>query len=1204
MSKNLDSVLKKDLRRRLDSLVLIPNQDKELEVVKEPTRPILTSTPSTSPTNPPPLPPRRSQSSLAPPLPPRTRSCSLSCSDVSSIQGEVFTDSEVFSPRKGREAITSSNTRQCLASRVDLPAPSSQNCSGNTLIPVTDTKIIATMDWREDEKAVVEKCMELQTEIEIYTPDDIDGHYNEEDFYKKLGAIQQSYREAKKSINNLLVDYDDVLPTQRKEYWKGKITENLQQMKSHERQLRAALTRVKGNISASVSNASASGESTASELTRAKRKEALSKMKTNEESIEKDVSKLEDKIYCVKDWTLEDDVSIGRGLKMAEKWDKDLEKIVQMMRELKTLQREHDVEETEIKVEELEKRVEELEEDVEEVKKKITKEDNERELYSLDKTKVNKVELPTFAGKDHEDFSKFKEDIEKRFKTNRTSRDEQIIKLRECLKGHARKLVPDSNVTEIKEAWSILKQAFGNPIKIINQRKEALMKLGVKPRGTANLNTEIAWYIDITTFLRELIDLGVKNPEYRELIFTNNFAMEIRALFPFGKVRDKLRKCQGQGQSHLENMLELIKEWLETAQINQQENDVVSKSALAPSRYQSSSSSKLAGNSAAHFSGTSSLIPEDSDNEDEGFDNVELPMFVAFKPPRRNEECRICRQLENDGDTRNLYDDHIHSYPSGCPRYIQMTLKERYQICKRAKICMNCHDPDYIFKNYDSRNHDCPAKSGRKGRYSCTKCDLHLWVCETHQEENQEALEKFREKYKKDFNLNFGLVVTGSVFGHMSPGKTPLSLNMSKSKSRKDPSKEISSPQSISTGEATRMLQRKLSDSGEKTELRPIPPGRAQFMIGQTRGKTGPLNILYDSGCYALLLREGVQAELGVSVLKTKGPFTVNGVGNTSVRVNDEWQTSLPLIDGSRQIVEGWTVDEVTAPLPRIDLTRAVKELKNDDKDNTKLQNMFVELVTGGQVDILLGQMYNAIFPIHVHSLPSGLTIYELQVASHDSQVNSVIGGPHESFEHIAQQVGGAGFVLAHLMQSLKTFKDLGPPPLSKSIMSFSDEVFAIKNNSDMDDFTEDLCDQENLKDQLLDTPKPSAEDDDQLNIQETDDQLSVQENDDQLNVQEDDDQYNPVRENDDQCQIAEQVNWVGAITSSNTRQCLDTSQTLSKENDDHQNTKESEDIVLDNKEQNTEQLMVCTNCGENADADVLRNLHLPTDDDNESTKT
>ena len=932
-------------------------------------------------------------------------------------------------------------------------------------------------------------------------------------------------------------------------------------------------------------------------------------MKTNAESIESDASKLQDKIYRVRDWKLEDDVAIGRGLKMAEKWDKDLEKIVQMMRELKTLQREHDVEETEIEVEKLKKLVEDLEENVEEVKEKIAKEDNERELYSLDKTKVNKVELPTFAGKDHEDFSKFKEDVEKRFKTNRTSRDEQIIKLRECLKGHARKLVPDSNVTEIKEAWSILKQAFGNPIKIINQRKEALMKLGARPKDTANLDAVIAWYIDITTFLREIIDLGVKNPDYSELIFTTEFAMHIRSLFPYGKVRDKLRKCEGQGKSHLENMLELIKEWLENAQINQQEIDVISKSALAPSRYSSTSSSKSGGRSAAHFSRTSSIITEDSDYEDEELDNEELPMLPAFKPPRRHEKCRVCQLLEKDGDTRNLYDDHIHSYPSGCPRYIQMTVKERYQVCKRAKICMSCHDPDYTFKNYDSSNHDCPGRSGRKGRYSCTKCDLHMWVCEKHQEDNQEALERFRERYKNDFSLDFGLVVIGSVFGHISPfndvedsgpGETPLSANMSRSKDRKSPTKKTSrnfnkshSSKGISTTEATRMLERKLSDSGEKIELRPIPAGRAQFMIGQTRGKTGPLNILYDSGCYALLLREGVQRELEACVLKTKGPFTVNGVGNTSVTVNDEWQTTLPLVDGSRQAVEGWTVDEVTAPLPRIDLARAVKELKNDDKENTKLQNMFVELVTGGQVDILLGQMYNAIFPIHVHSLPSGLTIYELQVASHDSQVNSVIGGPHESFEYIAQQVGGASLVFAHLMQSLEAYKDFGPPSLSKSVMSLDDEKFAIEHKElEMNDLIEDLVEQEDLKYQLLD-----EESDDQSDAEEKEALNDCKDS----TIKENNDQRIQDKGDDDQCQNED---WTGAITSSNTRQCLSSSPTLSTESHDQPGTRESE-AILDDKEQNVNESMVCITCGENyADVDLQRNLHVATDDDNESIKT
>merc|ERR1719376_92028 len=48
-------------------------------------------------------------------------------------------------------------------------------------------------------------------------------------------------------------------------------------------------------------------------------------------------------------------------------------------------------------------------------------------------------------------------------------------------------------------------------------------------------------------------------------------------------------------------------------------------------------------------------------------------------------------------------------------------------------------------------------------------CDLHMWICDTHKEDNQEALEKFRDKYKTDCNLEFGLVVIGSVFGPISP---------------------------------------------------------------------------------------------------------------------------------------------------------------------------------------------------------------------------------------------------------------------------------------------------------------------------------------------------------------------------------------------------------------------------------------------------
>ena len=148
----------------------------------------------------------------------------------------------------------------------------------------------------------------------------------------------------------------------------------------------------------------------------------------------------------------------------------------------------------------------------------------------------------------------------------------------------------------------------------------------------------------------------------------------------------------------------------------------------------------------------------------------------------------------------------------------------------------------------------------------------------------------------------------------------------------------------------------------------------------------------------------------------------MKAVGNSSVKVNNEWLTTLELLDGSRQIVEGWTVDEVTAPLPEVDLSKAVRELKDDNPDDLKLRSMFVQLVAGGDCDILLGQLYNAIFPVPVHSLPNGLTIYELQITPHDDHVNSVIGGPHQSFEFMAEQ-GGANFLFSQLLKALDNYK-------------------------------------------------------------------------------------------------------------------------------------------------------------------------------------
>ena len=1081
LQENHGSVLQKNLSRRLNSLVSVISQDRELVITRTPSRSIAASTPidSANP-SPKPLTPGSfiSQDS-------RLFSWSSDCSEISSLYSEVIVNSEPFFPE------LSYSTEQ----------PTIVPLDRNVLRLTREEQV---MDAAEEE--IVLRSQTLTYKLEAYPPDGItDTDVDEKIFLAKLEEIDRVQEDLIGKIDKFLYKFPQ---HGSKQYMEDLRKKSLKSVLNYKSLVNAQISQVKKNMTSNstaslvherseaefdlkrreveaMERANTLSESQTEQERRREREKSVLKAKSIYDNVREDVRKLDDKItkIDVDEWSDQEDNSVSKGMRNLEKWEKDLKEITKMLRSLKDLKNTYNIEENEVRCEFVERDVAEIEKVFNEVKEKLETEDEERGLYSMEKPKTSNVNFPTFSGKDCEDFSRFQADMEDGFKTNRVSRKEQIHKLRECLRGQARKLIPDSNVTDVNTAWDILKKAYGNPIKIIKQRKDALLKLGEMPhhkiKGEKDLRAQISWFIDLTTFLKELIELGKKNSKYKNLTFSEDFAAQIRQIFPTNLGR-KLRKCDGEGQELFENMLDKIEEFRDTAQEDQQDIDITKPTVSQPSR---ASGNEQRSRSAANYQNT---IEESDEEENVSESTYFSTALIAYKPSRRDERCRVCRQLEEEGDTTDLYDEHLHNYPSGCPRYIQMNIRERSRICYEAKICMKCHDPEYVYQ-YNDDNHEIACK---QSNYTCrnSKCSFHMWVCVKHQNDNEEALEKFKNKYEKDHKLNFGLLVyIGSLHGHIYPGQavTKRKKNVSRylqnlARSRKNPrlnvndeyikvlkqrenfnennkgggsfskktsqeSKQSRSSRRISCKEATRILRHKLAqEEGSEIDLKPVPKGRAQFMIGQTKGKSGPLNILYDSGCYALLLKEGVQKELRISVLKTKGPFYVKGVGNTTVKVNDEWMTSLPLLNGSRQAVEGWTVDEVTGTLPNTDLTKAVTELKDDDKKNTKLQGMFVELVTGGQVDILLGTMYNAIFPIPVHSLPTGLTIYELQVRSHDGKVNSVIGGPHESFEKIAAQTGGYNLVFSNLVQSLENYRNFGPPSVPRTLaMGLEDDQFS-----------------------------------------------------------------------------------------------------------------------------------------------------------------
>ena len=263
-----------------------------------------------------------------------------------------------------------------------------------------------------------------------------------------------------------------------------------------------------------------------------------------------------------------------------------------------------------------------------------------------------------------------------------------------------------------------------------------------------------------------------------------------------------------------------------------------------------------------------------------------------------------------------------------------------------------------------------------------------------------------------------------------------------------------------------REATKKLKECVEGSTVIEVPEGDPMFLFSSAVGKTRAINIFYDKGCSHVVLKDGVPQEELDSVMTKQGPLSINGVGDTKVRVKDEWACLLDKADGCKQIIQGVTVDHITAPFPIMDLKEAVKEIKADDPENEELQDLRVPSTAGGEADILFGILYECCHPVHVHTLPSGLFIAKLRLATPGNQWTGVIGGPHKSFERLSEQAGDVSRLMAHFVDGLKDYESLGAPVLHAPMMTWEDVQFAHKmNRAEIEDYTEES--QEAFEDNL-----------------------------------------------------------------------------------------------------------------------------------------
>ena len=803
-----------------------------------------------------------------------------------------------------------------------------------------------------------------------------------------------------------------------------------------------------------------------------KKAAAIKKVDSKLSNISTDLAELKLKLIEVEDWSTQTDLTITREMKEIDNQKKDLQKIVDMVRDVDNVVAENNLDEVrdELKLTECYTELQDVENELDEKIKNVEEQDKIRELYSLDEVHTDKLKLPTYSGKINEDYMKFKEDVIKAFVHNRVTRADKITKLRECLFGQAKNFVPESITTDIEEAWKVLDKAYGDPVKLMRFRKQKVFKLGYMPKESdkGGWKKQVEWLIEMESLLQSLLSLGLKNSECGEEIFPKKEWAMLLAMFP-KSMATKLMYCPGSGSEKISNIIKKISEFRTTAQDWQFVEEVVNDGGMKL-YYDSNTGPGGGGN---RFQGGGNFGKQGT-----SANTVDLPALVFYKPPRRDENCRICNALNAKGDTNMLYENHHSNFPTGCPRYIGMTVEERNSIAKSSKICLKCHDPSYVYKRPD-KNHKCDSNK-KPNRYKCkeSKCSFHMWCCSAHKEVNRESLVKFQLEIRQKHGLEFcfvslPVVTTSQSLSPMPSFESPAlpksprkkrKKKQRKSKSRIDNESPDTSEESdvaeteqvqpilgakidnknLSSEEALKKVKNKLLKEGINEELHPVPKGRSQFMLGMAQGKTRPLLHLYDTGCGSILFKDGVpQKELSGCTLKTKGPYTVKGVGGINVTVNDEYSVTMGLVDGTRQVFEGWTMKTITDTLPFVNVESAVDEIKADGSNNPILQKLECQPTIGGDVDVLMGMLYKKVHPEPIHSLSNGLTIYKMKITPHNLKFNAVIGGPHETFKLMSADAGGIAIMFAYLSQQLETYKNFGPPKIEKNIMSFEDTLFA-----------------------------------------------------------------------------------------------------------------------------------------------------------------
>ena len=180
--------------------------------------------------------------------------------------------------------------------------------------------------------------------------------------------------------------------------------------------------------------------------------------------------------------------------------------------------------------------------------------------------------------------------------------------------------------------------------------------------------------------------------------------------------------------------------------------------------------------------------------------------------------------------------------------------------------------------------------------------------------------------------------------------------------------------------------------TNQNATIRGIPSGDPVFIFCVFKGRKNDVMTFIDCGANVWLAQDGVPQNELTSVKMKDGPIPLGVASGITTYAEAEWSSLIPLADGTFQCVRGLTLKQVTAEMPQIDLNPALELIKKDCPGDKRIKNLKVPKLVGGVVHMILGIAYQAIYPVPLHSMANGLTLFQSKLLPSSPGMLACIG--------------------------------------------------------------------------------------------------------------------------------------------------------------------------------------------------------------------